>query len=88
MVSATLGAIGVDYCELRRRGVKKAVRGEEVNRHDISPVEKPGQEENSRQKGTIYIKGNTGLTSSAGSGGKHRKHSKRGQFAPIDQGVL
>jgi len=68
VVRATLGAIGVDYSELSSGGVKEAGGGEEVKCHDITRVEKPGQEGNSRQKGTINVKGNVRLATSAGEG--------------------
>jgi len=42
IVETALRAVGVDYGETSRRGVKKAVGGEEVQSHNITPSEKAG----------------------------------------------
>jgi len=68
VVGAPFGAVGIDYREASGGGVKETVRGEEVKCHDIPPSKKPWQERNSRQKGTINVKGNPGLTAT-GRGG-------------------
>jgi len=46
IVEAALRAIGVDDCKASRGGIKKAVRGEEVQSHDITPSEEAGEEGN------------------------------------------
>ena len=76
MVRSSLAAIGVDYCELGRGAVEKAVRGDKVKRHDITAVKNARQEGNSRQKKIVNVKGNPGLETSAGGRGKHGKHCK------------
>ena len=50
IVETTLRAIGVYDRKTSRGGVKETVGGEEVQSHNITPSEKPGQEGNSSQK--------------------------------------
>jgi len=47
VVSATFGAIGVDYCKPGCGWVKETIRGEEVKCHHIPPPKKPQKERNS-----------------------------------------
>ena len=46
----TLRAVGVDDRKTSGGGVEKTVRGEEVQSHNITPTEKPGQEGNRLKK--------------------------------------
>jgi len=43
VVATTFGARGVDYREASGRGVEKAVRGEEVQGHNITPSKRTGE---------------------------------------------
>jgi len=88
IVETALCAVGVDNHEASRRRVEKAVRGEEVQSHNITPFEEAGQEGNSSQKRTVYIKCNAGLAAIIGRGGKSSKQIKGRKFAPVDRGVL
>jgi len=88
IIKATLGAVRVDNRKLTHGGIKKAIRGEEVKGHNIAPAQETGKEGNSRQKGTISVKGNSGLAATGSGGGQCRKQPKRELLAPINRGVL
>jgi len=47
VVGSPFGAIGVDYCKASCGGFAKAIRGEEVKCHDVSPPKKTWKEGNS-----------------------------------------
>jgi len=88
IVGTALGAVRVDYRETIGRGIKKAVRGEEVQSHHVTPSEKAGEEGNRSQKETKNVKCNLWLTATGGGRGKDSKQIKRGVFAPVDRRVL
>jgi len=47
VVQPTVRSVGVDNREASGGRVKEAVRGEEVQSHNITPAKKPGQKGNS-----------------------------------------
>ena len=68
VVETTLRAVRIYDRETGRGGVEKAVRGEEVQSHNITPSEKPRQEGNSSPKRTVHIKGNARLAATIRGG--------------------
>jgi len=88
VVGEALSAVRVDYSEASGRGVKKAVGGEQVQSHNVTPSEKAGQEGNRIHKGIINVKCNPWLAATGCRRGKNSKQIKRGEFAPVDRRVL
>ena len=72
IVVATHRAVRVDDCKTSHGGVKEIIRAEEVQSHSVTATEEAGQEGNSSQKGTIDVKGHSGLAATIGWGGKNR----------------
>jgi len=88
IVETTLRAVGVNDSKTSCGGVKKAVRGEEVQCHNITPSKKTWQEGDCSQEGIIHVKSDAGLTATVGGRGKNSKRIKPRKFAPIYRRVL
>jgi len=88
IVETTLRAVGVNDSKASCCGVEKAIRGEEVQCHNITPSEKTRQEGDRIQKGVIQVKSDAGLTTTVGGRGKNCERIKTRKFAPIYRRVL
>jgi len=88
IVEMTLPAVGVDDRKATGGRFENAVRGEEVQGHDIIPSEEAGQEGNSSEKRAINVEGNAGLAATMGRGGKSSKQIKGRELASVDGSVL
>jgi len=88
IIETTLRAVGVNDSKTSRGGVKKAVRGEEVQCHNITPSEEARQKGDRSQKRIVHVECDTGLAATVAGRGKNSERIKTREFAPINRRVL